>query len=504
MSILIKGATIMTMDARNGTNPLVGDVFIEGDSISEVGDVASKRDADIVLDGRGRLVMPGLVNAHIHSWETFLKGRYDNMPLEIWMLYAYPILGCSPLSDRVIYLRTMLCGIECLKAGVTTILDDVIEMPGQNLEQLGAVFRAYEVLGVRAGVSGHIINIPLVDTLPYTSELFPPALLSQARRKRPLTAAEFLDFSKEAIRRFHGKADGRLRYVLGPGGPQRCTPDLLIGAHELARAADTAYHLHVLETKVQAVAGREFYGKSLVQHLYDLDVLSERTTMAHSIWVTDADIEMMGAAKSSVVHNPKSNTKLGSGIMPYRKLLEAGVNVALGSDGVASNDTPRMFDVMNLAALLHKVTTPDRSRWPTADEILRCATIGGARSAMLHGEVGSLEPGKKADMIVLNLRSLNFLPLNDIRNQLVYCENGASIERVIVNGEVVVENGSLTRINEADILAEIEKYLPEFQKHYAEIEAMNRAFEPCLERMYRRCAEQQIGINRYGSQPSDL
>jgi 5-methylthioadenosine/S-adenosylhomocysteine deaminase len=502
LSILIKRATLMIMDARRGTDPFEGDLLIEADRISAVGDVPPDTRADTVIDGRHRLVMPGLVNAHIHSWETFLKGRYDNLPLEIWMLYSYPILGCTPLSTRVIHLRSILCAIESLKAGVTTILDDVIEMPGQNLDQIEAVAGAYNDAGIRAGISGHIINIPLIDTLPYTGEILPKELLARAKHRQPLTAEEFLAFSRSAIDRFHGRA-GRLRYVLGPAGPQRCTPDLLVGAHELARSVHAAYHLHLLETKVQATAGREIYGKSLVRYLHDLGVLSERTTLAHSIWVTDDDIELMGAANSSVVHNPKSNTKLGSGIMPFRKLVDRRVNVALGTDGVASNDTPRMFDVMNLAALLHKVSTPDRRKWPTADEILRCATIGGARSAMLHDETGSLEPGKKADAIVIDLKSLNFMTLNNIRNQLVYCENGSSIEQVIVDGRIVVKDGRMTTIDEAAIMAELRDYVPEFRKHYAEIEELNRVFEPYFDAMCRRCAGNALGINRYASDPSE-
>jgi cytosine/adenosine deaminase-related metal-dependent hydrolase len=232
-------------------------------------------------------------------------------------------------------------------------------------------------------------------------------------------------------------------------------------------------------------------------------VLSERTTMAHGIWLTDADIERLGAARASVVHNPKSNTKLGSGIMPFRKLLDAGVNVALGSDGVASNDTPRMFDVMNMAALVHKVTTPDRRKWPTADEILYAATVAGARSAMIGNETGSLEPGKKADMVILNMRSFNFTPLNDVRNQLVYCENGASVEKVIVDGEVVVEDNRLTRIDEAEIMRELRSHLPDFQRHYAQVEALNRVFEPYFEELCRRCAHREMPVNRYGAVPSE-
>ena len=265
----------------------------------------------------------------------------------------------------------------------------------------------------------------------------------------------------------------------------------------------TPYHIHILETKTQAVTGREFYGKTLIRHMHDVGALSERTTIAHSIWVTDEDIELMGKARCSVAHNPISNQKLGAGIAPFRKLLDAGVNVALGTDGICSNDTSRMLDVMHVAAILHKVTSPNYKLWPTADEVLRAATIGGARSAMIHDQVGSLEVGKKADLVMFNTKSINFTPLNDLRNHVVYCENGASITTVIVNGDVVVKDGSLTRVNEASLLDELRSYLPEFQKHHTQVEALNREFEPYFAQIHRRCCEQDVGINRYSSSESE-
>ena len=147
----------------------------------------------------------------------------------------------------------------------------------------------------------------------------------------------------------------------------------------------------------------------------------------------------MGKARCSVAHNPISNQKLGAGIAPFRRLLDAGVNVALGTDGISS----RMLDVMHVAAILHKVTSPNYKLWPTANEVLRAATIGGARSAMINDQVGSLEVGKKADLVMFNTKSINFTPLNDLRNHVVYCENGASITTVIVNGDVVVKDAKL-------------------------------------------------------------
>lgn len=500
MSILIKGATIITMDSTNGAVPFVGDLLVEEDRIKDIGENIDLTgiQPDQVIDGHDRLVMPGLVNSHLHSWEALFKGRYDNMPLELWMLYAYPILGLEPLSERLIYLRTMLVGIESLKNGVTCVLDDVIELPTTRLGALSATFKAYEELGIRANCSGHIINKPFTETIPYTDELLPAELKNAVEETPPPSTDSYLELSEEAISRFHGKA-GRLRYVIAPSGPQRCTEDLLVGANELSREYETAYHIHILETKTQAVTGHEFYGKTLIRYMHDIGALSERTSIAHSVWVTDEDIELMAAADCSVAHNAISNQKLGAGIAPYRKLLDAGINVGLGTDGIASNDTPRMFDVMHAAALLHKTTSPDYTQWPSASEIIRAATIGGARNAFIHEQTGSLEPGKKADLLILNTKSLNFTPLNDIRNHIVYCENGSSIEKVMVNGEIVVDQGKLAWVDEEALLEELRSYMPEFLAHHAEIEKINRQFEPYFAEIHKRCCAQRLGINRYSS-----
>ena len=498
MSLLIRGATVLAMGGPEGSTPFKGDILIDGDRIAAIGQNVPAPAAVQVIDGIDKLVIPGLVNAHVHSWETMFKGRYDNMPLELWMLYSYPILGCTPLEARLIYLRTMLVGMESLKNGVTCVVDDIIELPGQSMEALAAAFKAYEDLGIRANVSGHIINKRFTDTIPYANEILPKDLLQRVDSISPPTTKDYIEFAKEALSRFQD-SQGRLRYVIAPSGPQRCTDDLLVAAHELALAHGTPYHIHILETKTQAVTGREFYGKTLIRHMHDLGALSERTTIAHSIWVTDEDIEVMGRARCSVAHNPISNQKLGAGIAPFRKLMDAGVNVALGTDGISSNDTSRMLDVLHVAAILHKVTSPDYTKWPTAVEILHAATIGGARSAMIHDKIGSIEIGKKADLVMFNTKSINFTPLNDLRNHVVYCENGSSIETVIVNGEIVVKDGRLTRVDETAMLDELRSYLPEFQKHHSQVESVNRQFEPYFAEIHRRCCGQDVGINRYSS-----
>ena len=499
MRTLLRDITVIAMDDEHGSEPFTADVLIDGDRIAELaapGTVA-RLPGDTVIAGRDRLVTPGLINAHLHSWEALFRGRYDNLPLELWMLLSYPILGLNPLPERLIHLRTLMVAIESLKNGVTCVLDDVIESPGQSLEALGTVFDAYEQAGIRANCSGNIVNRDFTDTIPFANELLPPELVARVRADPPPNTEEYLEFSREALRRFDHRA-GRLRYVIAPSGPQRCTEDLLVAANELSLEHDTTYHIHVLETKVQAVTGQEFYGDTLVGYLDGLGVLSERSTLAHGIWLTDSDIEALARAGASIAHNPISNQKLGAGIAPLRKLLDAGVNVALGSDGGSSSDSARMFDVIKAAALLHKITTPDYEQWPSATEVLWAATRGGARSMRLAGETGALAPGLKADLVIFDLRTINFTPRNDLRNHLVYSENGSSIEQVMVDGRVVVRDGVCTLVTEAAVLAELRELAPEFLSRHGRAEEINRVFAPYFAEIHRRCCAVALPINLSG------
>ena len=498
MKTLIRDATIVAMDEAHGSDPFTGSVLIDGGSIAAIGPDIEAADADRVIEGANRLVMPGLVNAHFHSFDVPYKGYCENLPLELWMLYCYPAFGFRPLSREFIYLRSMVIGIECLKAGITTVLDDILEVPTQDMQALDAVFRAYGELGIRANVSGHVINKPFADTIPFTERFLTDELKAEMDALPVPTTEGYLEFARQAISRHHDRTE-RLRFVIAPSGPQRCTEDLLTAALELAHEHDTAYHTHVLETKMQAVTGQEHYGRSLIRYMHDIGILSERTTIAHSIWVTDEDIGLMADAQCSVAHNPICNLKIGSGIAPYRKLLDAGINLALGSDAPSGNDTPRMFDVMKFAALIHKVSTPDYTQWPRAAEILRAATINGARSAALGDKTGSLEAGKKADLLVLDLRKPNFAPLNDINMHLVYCENGSSIETVMVEGETVVQDGRVLSCDEAEIMLAFREQMAGFMELQAKIEPLNEKFVPAFAEIHRHCSARDVGMNRYAS-----
>ena len=493
MKTLFKNATVLTMANRASVATERADVLVDGDLIGDVGaglDVA----ADEVIDAGELLLMPGLVNAHIHTEQNTFRGRYPGLPLEVLMLYAYPLTGASPLDAEMIYHRTLLAGIESLKTGVTSILDDVMEVPHQGLEQLGAVFRAYSEIGMRANVSGHVINRPIFETIPYLEETLPERLKEKFLRIPVIEFADYMDFCRGAVDRFHLTDGGRLRYVVAPSGPQRCTEELLEGVADFSRQRGVPFHIHVLETRVQRVTGTRMYGKSLIRLMADLDALHELTSIAHAVWIDEDDVELIAARGASVAHNPVCNLRIGSGVAPLRALLRGGVNVALGSDGISSNDSCRLFDVMKTAAIVHTLGTDDYDEWPTASEILWAATRGGARAVGLEDQIGSLEPGKKADLVALDLCSSAFVPVNDLRNQLVYAENGSSVRLVMVDGEMVVRDGLCTKIDERAVLREARTLLGEYLQRHALVEDDARELEPYVRAVYERCLLEHRGV----------
>ena len=361
MKTLFSNGTVLSMKDRDSVTTERADVLIDDDRIAAVGTGLDASEVDRVIDAGDLLLMPGLVNAHIHTEQNTFRGRYRGLPLEVLMLYAYPLTGASPLDAEMIYHRTLLAGIESLKTGVTSILDDVMEVPHQGVEQIGSVFRAYEQIGMRANVSGHVINRPFFETIPYLEESLPDRLRQKFLRIPTIQLADYVEFCSEAVSRFHGGAEGRLEYVVAPSGPQRCTEELLGTVAEFSRRRSVPMHIHILETRVQRVTGSQLYGKSLIKLMADLDALHERTSIAHAIWVDEDDIGLIASHGASVAHNRSATYESGQA-WPLRSFLKAGVNVALGTDGISSNDSCRLFDVRSPA--VHSLTTDDYEDGP--------------------------------------------------------------------------------------------------------------------------------------------
>lgn len=494
---LIEGATVLTMCPVSGTDPVTRSIRVRDGEIVDVAATLERQPDDLVLSGRDRLVVPGYVNAHTHSWEALFRARLDNLPLEHWMLLSYPVLGLAPLSPDLIRLRSQLVAIESLRNGVTTLVDDVLEVPGQTQDQLAAVFEAYRDIGIRANVSGHVIDRRFVDHFPFLADALDPAARRDLDALTVEDGEEYLAYARSSAERYANYADGRLRFMLGPSAPQRCTPELLVGIDDIAKDHDLEFHVHVLETRTQAVTAAEFYGKTMVEYLHALGVLSERVTMAHGIWMTDSDVDVLADTGASVAHNPISNLKLGSGIAPWRKYLDAGVNLGIGTDGMSSSDTARMSEAVKMAALLHKVTGPDYQRWPTAREVLTAGTLGGARSARLGGTVGSIEVGSRADLVFYDMNSLAFTPRNKPELHLVYSENGSSIDTVMVDGRIVLQDNQLTMIDERAVLDELQARGPELRQWQDHLESLNRGLLPAFDRQYAGVMSRDVAVERY-------
>jgi 5-methylthioadenosine/S-adenosylhomocysteine deaminase len=493
---LIRDALLLTMEPSR-PEPFVGDLLIENGAIAGVGGRVEPPPGTRIIEGRGRLVTPGLVNAHMHSFESTYRGRYERMPMELWSLYGYPTLGAEPLDDELLYLRTMVVAIESLQNGVTSILDDVDEWSGQTIESLDPVFRAYADSGIRASCSGNFQNRFDVDVLPHADEVVPPDARALLTSGAIPTDDEYLDFLRQAAVRFHRPSE-RQRFVIAPCGPQWCTESLLVESHRLARELGLNYHVHALETRVQIATQRVFYDDTLIAFMDELGVLDEATTLAHAIWVTDRDVERLAGSGAAVVHNPISNLKLGAGIAPLRSLLDAGVPVGLGTDGPSCNDSARLFDTIRVAALLQNVTSPNHAAWPTAREIIAAATRGGARAACIDGQVGTLEAGKRADLLLFDLDTINFTPPGDVFRQLAFSENGTSIELVMVDGEIVVEAGRCTRVGEEEILAAFRERLGDFARYHQRLEERYHQFVPYIAEIHRRCAADTSDFTQAG------
>jgi 5-methylthioadenosine/S-adenosylhomocysteine deaminase len=436
--LLIRGALVI----RSADAPPLErtDLRIRAGRIVEMGRSLRGREGDRGIDAADGIVIRGLVNAHAHTYETFNRGGIPAAPMEIWALYGHPVLGNRPRTPDEVYWRTLVPCLEMLRNGVTSVVDDVSMYFDFRDELVEAIMQAYRDAGIRAWVSVKLMDRPLLATLPVDRARVPRSILRELGRVRVPDRRALMSWMQRIMRR-EDRLGGIARVIPNPSAPQRCTGALLRSIHRLAVDRDFPFVIHVQETRLQAVQGPRTYGTSMIGHLDRLGVLTERTSIMHGIWLDDDDVARIAAAGASVVHNPASNLKLGSGLAAVAQLLRAGVNVALGCDGTSSNDGQSILESMKLAALVHHVTDPDYRRWLTPSDVFRMATSGGARAALWDTAIGAIESGRRADLVLLDRRTPAFSPLNDPLAQLVYAESGHAVRMVIVDGRVVVEEG---------------------------------------------------------------
>lgn len=491
----------MPMILRNGLVDQGGgefvraDVVVTGGWIESVGSAADRSAGDEVIDCTPFAVTPGIVDAHYHSNDNFDRGRWDNLPLEPYMLFSYPSLAAPQLTPHEVYVRTVLGGLELLHSGTTCVVDFLYELSGFTEDSLEAVARAYQDLGLRAVIALAISDLAFHETVVMDLGLVDPELLARFDRERPPRWSAWEPFIRRAVQRFHRPDEG-ISIAIAPSGPQRCSGELLQGASALAQELDLVIHLHVLETKMQAVSGMTTYGTTLPQYLDSIGFLSSRVSFEHGIWLTDADMALIAQRGVTIVHNPVSNMKLGSGICPVPALVDAGVNLALGGDSASCNDGCDMFQSLKTAALVHKLWDVDYARWLGAQEAWRMATLGSARSAGQEGTLGLIAPGRRADLLLLRLDSLCFTPLNDPLRQLVLCSPRSALEATIVGGRAVMRDGVVTGVNEGEILAQAREIATSLLTRGAEARSVADALLESVRAGWLDALSGNVGVER--------
>ena len=452
-SILIRDAMVLSLGRDNVIHERAN-VVVSGGEISAIGPDtgAGEDDYDRVIEGRGRLLAPGFVNAHTHSPANLIQGTGDRLshPAFMWMNQAYT----ANRTPREVYVSAMLGCIQMLLSGTTAVLD---HFPGQacTMDDVDAAMGAYRDSGMRAVLGLRFYDAAFADILPEDGAI-PHAVAAEIDALDPLKPVpleEVRALTVDAVQRWHG-VDGRLAVFPAPSNPERCTDAALVMCRDLAERYDLGVHTHLLESRVQADIAQGKYGCTMVEHLDRLGLLDSRLSLAHSIWLDDDDIGRLADGGSVVVHNPESNLKIGAGTAPIPEMMARGVTIALGTDGAGTNDNLIMHEALRLAAILHRPALPERGRWPGATDVLRMATAGGAAAILQSGTVGSIEVGKRADLVLYRLDAPWWVPVNDPSSQLVFAENGSSVETVLVDGRVVVADGRIVAFDAEAILRE--------------------------------------------------
>ncbi|MGQ9921249.1 MAG: amidohydrolase [Desulfobacca sp.] len=427
VDLLLTAGTVVTMN-------LAGEVFqdgavaVRGDRIVAVGprtEVAGYYQARQTLAYPQDIILPGLINAHTHAAMTCFRGLADDLPLETWLnehIFPAERLICRDL----VYWGTRLAIAEMILSGTTTFCDMYLFAD--------AVAQAAREIGMRAVVGEVLYDFPSVN---YGEP------------------ANGLKFTEDLLRTW--QADPLIQVAVQPHAVYTCSPDLLQRCGDLAQRYDARLIIHVAETQKEVADCRRQYGATPVGHLHNLGLLNDRLVADHGVVLSPEDRELLAAQGVSVVHCPESNMKLASGVAPVVALLQSDVAVALGTDGCASNNNLDMFQEMDTAAKLHKVFHLDPTVLP-ATTVLGMATRQGAHVLNVQEQVGSLEPGKQADIVVINGDQPHLVPLYNPYSQLVYAAGGGDVRTVLIAGQLVLQDRRLLTMDVAEAMAKVQEY----------------------------------------------
>jgi len=422
-SILVKGGTLVTMDEHDSI--VTGDLLIRDGRIASIGEAADG--ADEIVDAKGCAVLPGFVQTHVHLCQTLFRGAADDLALIDWLKKrVWPMEAAHTAASVRASARLGIA--ELIKGGTTCALTM------ETVDHTEEVFRAVEETGFRATVGKCMMDKG--DGVP--------SLLHENTEN---SIRESLDL----LEAWHGRADGRIRYCFAPRFAVSCTSDLLRQVARLARERGVMVHSHASENETECGLVERETGMRNVTYLDSLGLTGEHVALAHCIHVDVAELETLKRTRTNVVHCPSSNLKLGSGIAPITRMLAEGISVSLGADGAACNNRLDMFTEMRTAALLQKVMHGAEAL--PARLVLRLATIEGARAMGLGDELGSLETGKRADVIVVRLDCLHSTPHpSEVISAIAYSAQPADVQTAIVDGQIVMRDRKLLTLDERQVI----------------------------------------------------
>lgn len=431
--LLIKNGTIVTMN--KGREIIKGDILIEEDEIKEVGG-SLNIEVDNTIDATGKVVIPGLIQTHIHLTQTLYRGQADDMELMDWLRKrVWPLEGShTPESNHI---SAKLGIAELIKGGTTSIID--MEAVNHTDSAIEAIYES----GIRA-ITGKCM-------MDY-GEGVPKALMENTD--------DSIEESVRILKKWHGKGNGRIQYAFAPRFVVSCTEELLVRVRDLAREYDVRVHTHASENRGEIELVQKDRGMRNIIYLHKLGLTSEKLILAHCIWLDDEEMKILTETGTHIVHCPSSNMKLASGIAKIPELLEMGANVSIGADGAPCNNNLDIFKEMSSAALIQKSRMLSPTVMP-AHKVFEMATLNGAKALGMEDKLGSLEVGKKADITVVNLDNLHSTPSVevDIISQLVYAAKASDVETTIIDGKVVMENRKLITLNEKHIKEEANRLI---------------------------------------------
>ena len=437
VDLLIKNGYVITVDEKRRIIK-DGAVAVEGNKIIDVGkteDLVKKYKADEVIDAKDKIVMPGLVDTHVHLAQAMIRGCADDVSLITW------------LKDRVWVLQgnynaedgktsAELCILEMLRTGTTTFLEVMIA----GRYGFDGIAKVVEKSGIRAGLSKIVM-----DTLGYANEdnIMYPGMAEE----KEATIKEALDMHKK----WDGAANGRIHVWFGPRTPGAVSPELYKEIRQLANEHNMRITFHLGEVKDDVEYTKKNFNLLPVEFAKSVGMLGSDVVLAHGVWFSEKEIKLLAETGTHVSHNPSSNLKLASGYAPIPEMMKAGVNVSLGCDGGPSNNSYDLIREMKLAAIIHKARLLDPLILP-AEEVIEMATINGAKAMGLENEIGSLEKGKKADIILVDMTAPHMTPPTNPVSNLVYAAHGYDVDTVIVDGKIVVRNKKVLTLDEEDII----------------------------------------------------